>query len=127
MLFHVYCLGQNKENLTNYLVKDYGYDKVNATELIERAVEGEAVKIVQFNGKDSYRIIAKGDTTILAPDTQSTELESSDCILGTECRQIIINTAVENPTLNTDAVEKLFKNFVKSVENKLLAIENRLI
>ena len=22
-------LGENKENLTNYLVKDYGYDKVN--------------------------------------------------------------------------------------------------
>ena len=68
-------LGQSKENLTNYLVEDYGYDKVNATELIERAVEDEAVKIVQFNGKDSYRIIAKDDTTILAPDTQSTELE----------------------------------------------------
>ena len=82
-------LGQNKENLTSYLVKDYGYDKVNATELIERAVEDEAVKIVQFNGKDSYRIIAKDDTTILAPDTQSTELEFSDCILKTECRQII--------------------------------------
>ena len=57
--------------------------------MIERAVEDEAVKIVQFNGKDSYRIIAKDDTTILAPDTQSTELEFSDCILKTECRQII--------------------------------------
>ena len=32
-------LGQNKENLTNYLVEDYGYDKVNATELIKQAVE----------------------------------------------------------------------------------------
>ena len=117
-------LGQNKENLTNYLVKDHGYDKVNATESIERAVEDEAVKIVQFNGKDSYRIIAKDDTTILAPDTQSTELESSDCILETECRQIINETAVENPTLNTEAVEKLFKDFVKSVENRLFAIED---
>ena len=74
-------LGQNKENRTNYLVEDYGYDKVNATELTERAVEDEAVKIVQFNGKDSYRIIAEDDTTILAPDTQSSELESSGCIL----------------------------------------------
>ena len=43
---------QNKENLTNYLVQDYGYDKGNATELIEQAVEDEAVKNVQFNGKD---------------------------------------------------------------------------
>ena len=119
-------LGQNKEKLTNYLVKNYGYDKVNATELIERAVEDEDVEIVQHNGKDSYRIIAKDDTTILAPDTQSTELESSDCILETECRQIINETAVENPTPNTEAVEKLFKDFVKSVENRLLAIEDRL-
>ena len=111
-------VGLNKENLTNYLVKDCGYDKVNATELTERAVEDEAVKIVQFNGKDSYRIIAKDDTTILAPDTQSTELESSDCILETECRQIINETAVENPTSNTEAVEQLFKDFVKSVENQ---------
>ena len=118
-------LGQNKEKLTNYLVKHYGYDKVNATELIERAVEDENVKIVLYNGKDSYRIIAKDDTTILAPDTQSTELESSDCILETECRQIINETAVENPTSNNEAVEKLFKDFVKSVENRLLAIEDR--
>ena len=119
-------LGQSKENLTNYLVEDYGYDKVNATELIERAVEDETIKIVQFNGKDSYWIIAKDDTTILAPDTQSTELESLDCILETECRQIINETAVENPTSNTEAVEKSFKVFVKSVENRLLAIEDRL-
>ena len=84
-------LGQNKEKLTNYLVKNYGYDKVNATELIERAVEDEDVKVVLYNGKDSYRIIAKDDTTILAPDTQSTELEFRDCIL--ECRQIINETA----------------------------------
>ena len=94
---------------------------------MERAVEDEAVKIVQFNGKDSYRIIAKDDTTILAPDTQSAELESSDCILETECTQIINETAVENLTPNTEAVEKLFKDFVKSVENRVLAIEDRLI
>ena len=83
----------------NVSFKDYGYNKVNATELIERAVEDEAVKVVHFNGKDVYRIIAKDDTIILAPDTKSAELESSDCILETEYRQIINETAVENPTL----------------------------
>ena len=94
--------------------------------MIERAVEDEILKTVQFNGKDSYRIIAKDDTTILAPDTQSTEVEFSDCILETECRQIINETAVESPTSNTKAVEKLFKDFVKFVENRLLAIEGPL-
>ena len=44
-----------------------------------------------------------------------------------ECTQKINETAVENPTPNTEAVEKLFKYFVKSVENRLLAIEDRLI
>ena len=120
-------LEQNKENLTNYLVKNYVYDKVNATELIGRVVEDEAVKIVQFNGQGSYRIIAKDDTRILAPDTQSAELESSDCISERECRQIINKTAVEKPTPNSEAVEKFFKDFVKSVENRLLAIEDQLI
>ena len=110
----------------NVSFKDYGYDKVNATELIERVVEGEALKVIHFNGKDAYRIIAKDNTIILAPDTKSTELESADCILEAECRQIINETAVENPTPNTEAVEKLFKDFVKSVENRLLAIKDRL-
>ena len=101
--------------------------KLISTELIGRAVEDEALKIVQLNDEDSYRIIAKDDTTILAPDTQSTEVEFSDCILETECRQIINETAVENPTPNTEAAEELFKGFVKSVENRLLEIEDRLI
>ena len=52
-------LGQKKENQTNYLFKDYGYDKVNATELIERAVEDEAVKIVQFNGRTLTELLRK--------------------------------------------------------------------
>ena len=47
--------------------------------------------------------------------------------METECTQIINETAVENPTPNTEAVEKLFKDFAKSVENRLLAIEDRII
>ena len=96
--------------------------------MIERAVEDEAVKIVQFNCKYFYKIIAKDDTTILAPDTQSAELESLDCILESECRQAFNKTAVEEvPIPNTKAVEKLLKDFMKSVENRLLTIKDRLI
>ena len=47
--------------------------------------------------------------------------------METECTQIINETGVENPTQNTVAVGKLFKDFVKSVENRLLAIEDRFI
>ena len=49
------------------------------------------------------------------------------CNLVIKCLRLINETAVENPTPNTEAVEKSFKDFLKSVENRLLAIEDRLI
>ena len=106
---------------------NYGqpYGKLNATALIERVVEEEAIKIVLFNEKESYRIIAKDDITILAPPTQPTELESSD--LETECTQLINETGVENPTSNNEAIENLFETFIKSIENRLLTIKDRFI
>ena len=116
---------QNKENLTNYLIKDYYYDKVNATSLIERPVEEEAVKIVSFNWKELHRIIAKDDTTILASATQPTELGSSD--LEMKLAQVINKAVVKNPTPNTEAIEKLFNAFVKIIENRLLTFEDWFI
>ena len=52
-------------------------DIYNATALLGRAVEEDAVKVVLFNGKEPYQIIAKTDIIILPPVTQPTELESS--------------------------------------------------
>ena len=46
-------LGQNKDNLINYLSKDYGYNKESANKVIEKAVKENVVRIVLFNGKNS--------------------------------------------------------------------------
>ena len=44
-----------------------------------------------------------------------------------ECTEVINKNAVENNILNTEAMEQLFKTFVKSIENKLFYIKNWLI
>ena len=73
-------LGQNKDNLINYLNKDYDYSKEFALEAIEKAVPENLAKIVLFNGKDSYGIVDKDDNTILAFDTQQNEPELIEII-----------------------------------------------
>ena len=60
-------LGQNKDNLINCIHNDYGYSKESAIEAVEKAAAENMVKIVFFNGKDSYRIVDKDDNTILCP------------------------------------------------------------
>ena len=55
-MFHVIKiknLGQNKDNLINYLSKDYGYSKESANKVIEKSVKENTVKIALFNGKNS--------------------------------------------------------------------------
>ena len=95
-------------NATNDAEQTFSYrqpnGKANATALIERAVEEEAVKIALFKGKESYRIIAKDSITIFTPEKQPTELESS--YLESEGTQKINKTAVENLTPNTEAISK---------------------
>ena len=63
-------LGQNKDNLINYLSKDYGYNKESANKVIEKAVKEDVVRIVLFNGKDSCRIVENGENTMIVPETQ---------------------------------------------------------
>ena len=67
-------LGQTKDNLINYLSKDYGYSKESANKVIEKAVKDcfvcfdcfdWMVRIVLFNGKNSYRIVENGRTQLL--------------------------------------------------------------
>ena len=76
-------LGQNQENLVNYLVKDYSFSSDKAEILIVEAVKVKVIKSVIYNGKTSYRIVeanCAGDTTVLVPDTQ--EGTSDDIVTG---------------------------------------------
>ena len=58
-------LGQNKDNLINYLSKDYVYNKQSANKVREKAVKENVVRIVLFNGKNSYRIVENGENTMI--------------------------------------------------------------
>ena len=71
-------LGQNKDNLINYLSKDYGYNKKSANKVIEKAVKGNVVRIVLFNGNNSCRIVEKGENTMIVPETQLNDTQLND-------------------------------------------------
>ena len=66
-------LGQNPDNLTSFLIKDFGYEKEDTDQLIEEAICINVIKSIIFNGKVSYRIVKTDsvtDDTVLAPGTQ---------------------------------------------------------
>ena len=73
-------LGQNPDNLTRFLIKDFGYEKEDADKLIEEAICANVIKSVIFNGKVSYRIVRTDsvtDDTVLAPDTQEITMKDN--------------------------------------------------
>ena len=66
-------LGQNQENLVNYLVKDYSFSSNEAENLIVEAVKAKVIKLVIYNGRTSYKIVeasCAGDAKVLVPETQ---------------------------------------------------------
>ena len=108
-------LGQNYDNLMNFLVKDYECSPEIAENLIEAAVEGNIVKSIIFNGKKSYRVVKTDsfdDATILVPDTQTgtSEDERTDDDTNT--------TFPGESTTENNIVEK-------REESKLVLIENK--
>ena len=72
--------GQNKDNLINYLSKDYGYSKESANKIIEKAVKENMVRIFLFNGKNSYRIVENGKNIMIVLETQlnDTQVNNAD-------------------------------------------------
>ena len=93
-------LGQNQENLVNYLVKDYRFSNDEAEILIVDAVKANAIKSVIFNGKKSYRIVKTdnvSDATVLFPDTQEETPED----ITTEDTIILDETEASTSTRDT--------------------------
>ena len=122
--------GQNKDNLINYLNKDYDCSKEFALEAIEKAVTENLAKIVLFNGKDSYGIVAKDDNTILAFDAQQNEPELIETISESDNLNIE-ETLVDTPTLVSNSemilvLKRRFKEFSRSIENRLLSKEDQI-
>ena len=75
-------LGQNKDNLINYLSNNYGYSKESANKVIEKAVKENMIRIFLFDEKNSYRILKNGKNTIIVRETQlnDTQLNDTDAI-----------------------------------------------
>ena len=130
-------LGKSKDNLISYLSKDYGYSKESANKVIEKAVKGNVVRIVLFNGNNSYRIVEKGENTMIVPETQlnDTQLNDADTteVISEERNALTIEeTVVGTPAhmLNDEIIstlEKKFETFSESIESRLLNIEEQII
>ena len=70
--------GQSKDNLINYLGKDYGYNKESANKVIEKAIKENVVRIDLFNRKNSYRIVENGENTMIVPESQMNDTQLKD-------------------------------------------------
>ena len=122
-------LGQSPDNLTRFLIKDFGYEKEDADKLIEEAICANVIKSVIFNGKASYRIVRTGSVTydtVLAQDTQEITVkdnheENSNTTVVIEDTQVSseqqqpnsdydIATLMEKFHSSLDLIEKVFKN-----------------
>ena len=132
-------LGQNHDNLMNFLVKDYECSSEIAENLIEETVEANIVKSIIFNGKKPYRIVKTDsfdDAMILVPDTQTgnSEDERTDDDTNTifpeesttennivEKREESILVLIENKfSSHIQSIEKRFHN----IEDKIIGFQN---
>ena len=105
-------LGQNKDNLINYLSKDYGYSKESANRVIVKAVKENVIRTVLFDGKNSYKIVENGENTMIVPETQLNDTQLNDAD-ATEARNALAieETVVGTPThmLNDEITSTLEK------------------
>ena len=120
-------LGQNKDNLINYLSKDYVYNKQSANKVIEKAVKENVVRIVLFNGKNSYRIVENGENTMIVPETQlnDTQLNDADTTEAISEERNALTHMLNDEIIST--LEKKFETFSESIERRLLNIEEQII
>ena len=66
-------LGQNPDNLKQFLMKDFNYECEEEMKLIDEAINTNIIKSITFNGKVAYRII-KSDSivedAVIIPETE---------------------------------------------------------
>ena len=133
-------LGQNQENLANYLVKDYKFSNDEAEILIVDAVKASAIKSVIFNGKTSYKIVKTdvSDATVLFPDTQEEKPEditTEDTIIldeteaSTSTRDTATNTIPNEQEVDdvSTIIVRKFNDLSDKVKKRLHNIEDQII
>ena len=124
-------LGQNKDNLKSFLVKDYEYSPELAENLIDEVVQTNIVQSTMFNGKISHKI-AKTDsvvgTTISVPDTQVDNLED----VKTDANIIFLEENTTNILEKRDEdvsvlIGKKFSSFIEYIEKRFHILEDQVI
>ena len=122
-------LGQNPDNLKQFLMKDFNYECEEAMKLIDEAINTN-IKSITFNGKVAYRII-KSDSivedTVIIPETEE---------VGSQTEQIDETVVMEDTPSNRydqqsntnvlHIIEKLQSSF-EAVEKRFVKIEDHLI
>ena len=120
-------LGKSKDNLISYLSKDYGYSKESANKVIEKAVKGNVVRIVLFNGNNSYRIVENGENTMIVPETQLNDTQLNDADTAEAISEVrnALTHMLNDEIIST--LEKKFETFSESIESRLFNIEKQII
>ena len=123
-------LGQNPDNLKQFLMKDFNYVCEEAMKLIDEAINTNIIKSITFNGKVAYRII-KSDSivedTVIIPETEE---------VGSQTEQVDETVVMEDTQSNRydqqsntnvlHITEKLQSSF-EAVEKRFVKIEDHLI
>ena len=128
-------LGQNPDNLTRFLIKDFGYEKEDADKLIEEAICANVIKSVIFNGKVSDRIVRADsvtDDTVLTPDTQEITMkdiheENSNTTVTTEDTQVSLEQQQRNSDYDIATLMEKFRSSLDLIEKRFLKFEDHLI
>ena len=110
---------------------------VTIKKVIEEVVKENVVRIVLFNGKNSYRIVENGENTMIVPETQLNDTQLNDADTREDISEernalTIEETIVGTPAhmLNDEIIstlEKKFEAFSESIESGLFNIEAQII
>ena len=128
-------LGQNPDNLTRFLIKDFGYKNEDADKLMEEDICTNVIKSAIFNGKVSYRMVrtdSVADDTVLAPDTQEITMkdnheENSNTTVVIEDTQVSSKQQQRNSDYDIATFMEEFRFSLDLIEKRFLKIENHLI
>ena len=128
-------LGQNPDNLTRFLIKDFGYKNEDADKLMEEDICANVIKSAIFNGKVSYRMVrtdSVADDTVLAPDTQEITMkdnheENSNTTVVIEDTQVSSKQQQRNSDYDIATFMEEFRFSLDLIEKRFLKIENHLI
>ena len=100
--------------------KDYGYRKESANKVIEKGVKENMVRIVFFNGKNSYRIVENEENTVFVPETQLNDTDATEAI-SEKGNALAIEETVSTPAYI------LNNQIISTLERRLFNIEEQII